>query len=210
MRESRVHLCPAGLQTAEVFVKPERPWVRGHEGGFLPVLGTPSARGNIQRYRHVGTQARAHDTSGTDPYRYLIRCCCVSSGMTSCVNPGCISVQHIDTLALRPAHTWLPEELDRSTIGLIVGIEADPDRLENAGLFHSQSMLGDISHHITENRMPRFRHQGPLDLVLLARGGIYSDIDTLALRPAHTWLPEELDRSMRMPALFIRRACSVT
>ncbi|KAJ5794908.1 hypothetical protein N7457_001507 [Penicillium paradoxum] len=34
----------------------------------------------------------------------------------------------IDTLALRPAHTWLPEELDRSTIGFIVGIEADPDR----------------------------------------------------------------------------------
>lgn len=32
-------------------------------------------------------------------------------------------------------------------------------------------------------------------LVLLARGGIYSDIDTYALKPAHYWLPEELDRS---------------
>lgn len=32
-------------------------------------------------------------------------------------------------------------------------------------------------------------------LVLLARGGIYSDIDTIALKPAHYWLPEELDRS---------------
>jgi alpha 1,6-mannosyltransferase len=34
----------------------------------------------------------------------------------------------IDTTALKPAHSWLPEELDRSTIGFIVGIEADPDR----------------------------------------------------------------------------------
>ncbi|KAJ5759923.1 hypothetical protein N7520_007079 [Penicillium odoratum] len=34
----------------------------------------------------------------------------------------------IDTLALKPAGYWLPEELDRSTVGFIVGIEADPDR----------------------------------------------------------------------------------
>ncbi|KAJ5966360.1 hypothetical protein N7481_013074 [Penicillium waksmanii] len=34
----------------------------------------------------------------------------------------------IDTRALKPAHYWLPEELDRSTIGFMVGIEADPDR----------------------------------------------------------------------------------
>ncbi|KAJ5908148.1 Alpha-1-6-mannosyltransferase subunit (Och1) [Penicillium taxi] len=34
----------------------------------------------------------------------------------------------IDTLALKSAGLWLPDELDRSTIGFIVGIEADPDR----------------------------------------------------------------------------------
>lgn len=34
----------------------------------------------------------------------------------------------IDTRALKPAHYWLPEELDRSTVGFMVGIEADPDR----------------------------------------------------------------------------------
>ncbi|KAJ6110238.1 hypothetical protein N7486_002473 [Penicillium sp. IBT 16267x] len=34
----------------------------------------------------------------------------------------------IDTLALKPAGYWLPEELDRSTVGFIAGIEADPDR----------------------------------------------------------------------------------
>jgi alpha 1,6-mannosyltransferase len=34
----------------------------------------------------------------------------------------------IDTKALRPASEWLPASLDRSTVGLVVGIEADPDR----------------------------------------------------------------------------------
>lgn len=34
----------------------------------------------------------------------------------------------IDTEALRPAFEWLPQRLDRSTVGLVVGIEADPDR----------------------------------------------------------------------------------
>lgn len=34
----------------------------------------------------------------------------------------------IDTHALQPAGYWLPDELDRSKIGFIVGIEADPDR----------------------------------------------------------------------------------
>lgn len=34
----------------------------------------------------------------------------------------------IDTEALRPAFEWLPQQLDRSSVGLVVGIEADPDR----------------------------------------------------------------------------------
>lgn len=34
----------------------------------------------------------------------------------------------IDTTALKPAGEWLPDELDRSTVGLVIGIEADPDR----------------------------------------------------------------------------------
>ena len=34
----------------------------------------------------------------------------------------------IDTQALKPAVEWLPESLDRTTVGLVVGIEADPDR----------------------------------------------------------------------------------
>ncbi|PGH09975.1 alpha 1,6-mannosyltransferase [Blastomyces parvus] len=32
-------------------------------------------------------------------------------------------------------------------------------------------------------------------LILLARGGIYSDIDTLALKPAADWLPRHVDRA---------------
>jgi len=36
----------------------------------------------------------------------------------------------IDTQALRPATEWLPPKFDRSSIGLVVGIEADPDRAD--------------------------------------------------------------------------------
>jgi alpha 1,6-mannosyltransferase len=34
----------------------------------------------------------------------------------------------IDTKALKPATDWLPATFDKSTVGLVVGIEADPDR----------------------------------------------------------------------------------
>ncbi|QKX63547.1 uncharacterized protein TRUGW13939_10718 [Talaromyces rugulosus] len=34
----------------------------------------------------------------------------------------------IDTEALQPAINWLPDDMDRLSVGLIVGIEADPDR----------------------------------------------------------------------------------
>lgn len=34
----------------------------------------------------------------------------------------------IDTIALKPAIDWLPEALDKQTVGLVIGIEADPDR----------------------------------------------------------------------------------
>ncbi|KAI9035372.1 glycosyltransferase family 32 protein [Aspergillus affinis] len=34
----------------------------------------------------------------------------------------------IDTTALKPALDWLPDEFDLSTVGFVVGIEADPDR----------------------------------------------------------------------------------
>ena len=34
----------------------------------------------------------------------------------------------IDTIALKPTTEWLPEKFPRKTIGLVTGIEADPDR----------------------------------------------------------------------------------
>lgn len=34
----------------------------------------------------------------------------------------------IDTYALQPIPDWLPADIDRSTVGLVVGIEADPNR----------------------------------------------------------------------------------
>lgn len=34
----------------------------------------------------------------------------------------------IDTTALKPAYDWVPESVPRSSFGLVIGIEADPDR----------------------------------------------------------------------------------
>lgn len=34
----------------------------------------------------------------------------------------------IDTTALKPAFEWVPESISRSSFGLVIGIEADPDR----------------------------------------------------------------------------------
>ncbi|EED17616.1 alpha-1,6-mannosyltransferase subunit (Och1), putative [Talaromyces stipitatus ATCC 10500] len=34
----------------------------------------------------------------------------------------------IDTEALKPAIDWLPDDMDPSSVGLVIGIEADPDR----------------------------------------------------------------------------------
>ncbi len=36
----------------------------------------------------------------------------------------------IDTTAIRSTTDWIPEDVPRSTIGLIIGIEADPDRVD--------------------------------------------------------------------------------
>ncbi|KAK2879939.1 hypothetical protein FQN49_000727 [Arthroderma sp. PD_2] len=36
----------------------------------------------------------------------------------------------IDTFVIRPATEWIPSYFDRSRIGLVVGIEADPDRVD--------------------------------------------------------------------------------
>jgi alpha 1,6-mannosyltransferase len=43
----------------------------------------------------------------------------------------------IDTEVLRPAHYWLPETSPANTVGLIVGIEADPTR-EDWNLWYSR------------------------------------------------------------------------
>lgn len=81
----------------------------------------------------------------------------------------------IDTQALKPAVEWLPKHLDQSTVGLVVGIEADPDR-DDWAVWYSRRIqfcqwtmqakaghpvLRDIVHRITERTL-KLKAQGHL------------------------------------------------
>lgn len=74
-------------------------------------------------------------------------------------------------------HEVIPDETQRRLIQYLYG--SVPDVFEAYDSMPLPVMKADF-----------FRY-----LVLLARGGIYSDIDTLALKPAGYWLPDEVDRS---------------
>ena len=82
----------------------------------------------------------------------------------------------IDTTALKSTTDWLPDEVPRSTIGLIVGIEADPDRPDWKDWYSRRiqfcqwtiqakaghPVLREIVARITEDTL-RMRKKGPLN-----------------------------------------------
>ncbi|KAI9929963.1 hypothetical protein ASPWEDRAFT_99219 [Aspergillus wentii DTO 134E9] len=84
----------------------------------------------------------------------------------------------IDTSALKPASDWLPSQLDLSTVGFVVGIEADPDRPDWSDWYSRRiqfcqwtiqskpghPILRDIVAHITEEAL-RMKKKG-----ILAKG----------------------------------------
>ncbi|PGH02427.1 hypothetical protein AJ80_08845 [Polytolypa hystricis UAMH7299] len=81
----------------------------------------------------------------------------------------------IDTYVLKPSTEWLPEQVDRSKVGLIIGIEADPDRPDWAEWYSRRiqfcqwtiqskpghPILRDVVATITEDTL-RMKHAGIL------------------------------------------------
>jgi alpha 1,6-mannosyltransferase len=100
----------------------EASWTEKHPG-FVHEVITDDAAGHLINYLYASVPevAEAYDSMPlpvlkADFFRYLILL--ARGGIYS----------DIDTTALKSAMDWLPHDFDRSTAGLVIGIEADPDR----------------------------------------------------------------------------------
>lgn len=100
----------------------EASWTEKHPG-FVHEVITDDAAPHLINYLYASVPevAQAYDAMPlpvlkADFFRYLIL-----------LARGGIYTD-IDTKALKPATDWLPESFDKSTAGIVIGIEADPDR----------------------------------------------------------------------------------
>lgn len=113
---------PSSPRFSDEFRGTEASWTELHPSFQHEVIADDTQRHLIQYlYGSVPDVFEAYDSlplavMKADFFRYLVLL--ARGGIYS----------DIDTLALKPASYWLPEELDRSTVGFIVGIEADPNR----------------------------------------------------------------------------------
>ncbi|KAJ5573974.1 CAZyme family GT32 [Penicillium hispanicum] len=99
-----------------------------------------------------------------------------------------------------PDSMWFGEELrgtEASWTELNPGFvhEVIPDDTQRDLIQYLYGSVPDVFEAYDSMPLPVLKADFFRYLVLLARGGIYSDIDTLALKPAGYWLPETLDRS---------------
>ena len=113
---------PASGEFSDAFRASEASWTEKHPG-FVHEVVTDEAAVYLLRHLYVSVpdvveayQALPLPVLKADFFRYLILL--ARGGIYS----------DIDTTALQSATEWLPKEVPRSTIGLVVGIEADPDR----------------------------------------------------------------------------------
>lgn len=113
---------PSSGDFPDEFREFEASWTVEHPG-FIHEVITDDAAVHILRHLYSGIPdvIAAYETLPipvlkADFFRYLILL--ARGGIYS----------DIDTTALKPAFQWVPESVDRSTYGLIIGIEADPDR----------------------------------------------------------------------------------
>lgn len=113
---------PASGEFSDAFRFSEASWTEKHPT-FVHEVVTDEAAVYLLRhlYASVPEVVEAYQTLPlpvlkADFFRYLILL--ARGGIYS----------DIDTTALQSATDWLPKEVPRSTIGLVVGIEADPDR----------------------------------------------------------------------------------
>ncbi|KAJ9647580.1 uncharacterized protein PV06_00291 [Exophiala oligosperma] len=100
----------------------EASWTTLHPG-FVHEVVTDDAAVHLINYLYASTpdvveayEAMPLPVLKADFFRYLILL--ARGGIYS----------DIDTSAIKSATEWLPESLDKSQVGLVVGIEADPDR----------------------------------------------------------------------------------
>ncbi|KAI6350688.1 hypothetical protein MCOR25_010478 [Pyricularia grisea] len=111
---------PADPQFA--FREQEASWTEQHPG-FIHEVITDTVSGHLLRllYASIPEVLEAYDALPmpvlkADFFRYLIL-----------LARGGIYTD-IDTYAIRSAVEWIPDSVPRDTLGLVVGIEADPDR----------------------------------------------------------------------------------
>lgn len=113
---------PSSMWFIDDLRSPEASWTELHPG-FVHQVITDETQIHLIRYyfASVPEVAEAFDALPlavlkADFFRYLVLL--ARGGIYS----------DIDTTALLPASDWLPENSDQSTVGLVIGIEADPDR----------------------------------------------------------------------------------
>ena len=115
---------PASGEFSDSFRTAEASWTEQHPS-FVHEVVTDKAAVYLLRhlYASVPEVLEAYESLPipvlkADFFRYLILL--ARGGIYS----------DIDTTALKSTTEWLPEEVPRSTVGLIIGIEADPDRAD--------------------------------------------------------------------------------
>lgn len=113
---------PASGEFEEVFREPEASWTMLHPT-FVHEVITDSVAAHLIKhlYASIPEILDAYNSLPVpvlkaDFFRYLILF--ARGGIYS----------DIDTAALKSATEWVPPEVDRSSYGMVIGIEADPDR----------------------------------------------------------------------------------
>ncbi|KAL1634822.1 alpha-1,6-mannosyltransferase Och1 [Diplodia intermedia] len=113
---------PASGEFDEIFREPEASWTI-HHPTFVHEVITDSVAVHLMRhlYASIPEVLEAYHSLPlpvlkADFFRYLILL--ARGGIYS----------DIDTAALKPATEWVPSDVPRDAYGLVIGIEADPDR----------------------------------------------------------------------------------
>ncbi|KAI9793727.1 MAG: membrane-bound alpha-1,6- mannosyltransferase Initiation-specific [Peltula sp. TS41687] len=161
---------PASGEFAEDLRPAEASWTEKHPT-FVHEVVTDQAAVHLMRYLYASVpdvmeayQALPLPVMKADFFRYLILL--ARGGIYS----------DIDTTALKPAYEWVPATIPRSAFGLVLGIEADPDRQDWAQWYSRRiqfcqwtiqakpghPVLVDIVANITEETLRR-KKAGKLD-----------------------------------------------
>jgi alpha 1,6-mannosyltransferase len=113
---------PASQDFDEIFREPEASWTQLHPT-FVHEVITDNVAVHLMRHLYASVPEVLEAYSAlplpvlkADFFRYLILL--ARGGIYS----------DIDTAALKPAMDWVPSEVPRSSYGMVIGIEADPDR----------------------------------------------------------------------------------